>query len=136
MRQFAQRIRSTPGKRDGLYWDADSAPGEEPSPIGPLILDAASRKIGAPYNGYYYKILTRQGPATPAGRYNYVINGRMIAGYAMVAYPADYGNTGIKTFIVNHYGVVHEKDLGANTSKIAGAMTEYNPDSTWNAVTD
>jgi hypothetical protein len=67
VRQFAQRIRSTPGKRDGLYWDADSAPGEEPSPIGPLILDVASRKIGAPYNGYYYKILTRQGPATPRG---------------------------------------------------------------------
>jgi Protein of unknown function (DUF2950) len=136
VRQFAQRVRSTPGKRDGLYWDADPAKGEEPSPIGPLLPDAASRQPGAPYDGYYFKILTRQGPAAPAGRYSYVINGRMIAGFAMVAFPAEYGETGVKTFIVNHYGVVYEKDLGPRTVSIAKAMTEYNPDSTWSAVTE
>jgi Protein of unknown function (DUF2950) len=136
VRQFAQRVRSTPGKRDGLYWDADPAKGEEPSPIGPLLPDAASRQPGAPYDGYYFKILTRQGLAAPAGRYSYVINGRMIAGFAMVAFPAEYGETGVKTFIVNHYGVVYEKDLGPRTVSIAKAMTEYNPDSTWSAVTE
>lgn len=87
-RQYASKSRDGT-KKDGLYWDADPAKGEEPSPIGPLIPDARSRQPGAPYNGYYFKILTRQGPAAPAGRYSYVINGRMIAGFAMVAFPAD-----------------------------------------------
>lgn len=131
VRQFAQRVRSTPGKKDGLYWDADPAKGEGPSPVGPLIPDAKLRQPGAPYNGYYFKILTQQGAAAPAGRYSYVINGRMIAGFAMIAFPADYGETGIKTFIVNHYGDVYEKDLGTETAKIGRAMTEYNPDKSW-----
>jgi hypothetical protein len=134
VRQFAQKIQSSPGKRDGLYWDAGPAKGEELSPIGPLIHDAGSRKAGAPYNGYYFKILTGQGPAAPAGRYSYIINGHMIAGFALVAFPADYGSTGIKTFIVNNYEVVYEKDLGRNTAAIARAMTEYNPDKTWTEV--
>jgi hypothetical protein len=134
VRQFAKKIRSSPGKRDGLYWDADSAKGEELSPVGPLIGDARRRQPGDPYNGYYFKILTRQGPAAPAGRYSYMINGHMIAGFAMVAFPADYGKTGIKAFIVNHYGVVYEKDLGPNTAKIAAAMTEYDPNSSWKEV--
>ena len=134
VRQFAQKIRSSPGKRDGLHWDVDPAKGEELSPIGPLIRDAKGRQPGDPYNGYYFKILTRQGPAAPAGRYSYVINGRMIAGFAMVAFPADYGKTGIKTFIVNHYGIVYEKDLGPKAAGIAAAMTEYNPDATWTEV--
>lgn len=136
VRHFARKVRSTPGKRDGLYWDADPQKKEELSPVGPLIPDASSREIGAPYHGYYFKILTRQGPAAPAGRYDYIINGHMIAGFAMVAFPAEYGSTGVKTFIVNHYGDVYEKDLGAETARIARAMTEYNPDSTWKRVGD
>lgn len=136
VRQFAQKVRSSPGKKDGLYWDADPAKGEEASAAGPLIRDPGTRVPGAPYNGYYFKILTRQGPAAPAGRYNYVINGRLVAGFAMVAFPADYGRTGIKTFIINHYGVVYEKDLGPKTANIAAAMTEYNPDATWNEVSE
>jgi Protein of unknown function (DUF2950) len=134
VRQFAQKIVSSQGKRDGLYWDADPQKGEELSPIGPLIADARSRTIGAAYNGYYFKILTGQGPAAAAGRYSYVINGYMIAGYALIAFPADYANSGIKTFVVNHYGTVYEKDLGPDTAKLASAMTEYNPDRTWTEV--
>lgn len=134
VRQFARKIQSSPGKRDGLYWDADPQKGEELSPIGPLIPDASSRKAGEPYNGYYFKILTGQGPEAPGGRYSYVINGRMVAGFALVAYPADYGSTGMKTFIVNHYGIVYEKDIGKNSAAIARAMTEYNPDSSWSEV--
>lgn len=134
VRQFARQIRSTPGKKDGLYWDADQGKGEEASPFGPLIGDARGHRPGDPYHGYYFKILTRQGPAAPAGRYDYVINGRMIAGFAMVAFPAKYGLSGVKTFIVNHYGVVYEKDLGANTAKVAAATPEYNPDRSWEPV--
>lgn len=134
VRQFARKIKSSPGKRDGLYWDADPQKGEEPSPIGPLIFDAGSREAGAPYHGYYFKILTGQGAAAPGGRYSYVINGRMVAGFALLAGPADYGSTGIKTMIVNHYGVVYEKDLGRNTAAVARAITEYNPDSNWHEV--
>jgi hypothetical protein len=136
VRQFAQLLGSSPGKKDGLYWDADPSKGEELSPFGPLVKDATPRQRGTPYNGYYYKILKSQGPAAPAGRYNYVVNGRMIAGYALVAYPADYHNSGVKTFIVNHYGDVYEKDLGPNTAQRAAEMTEYNPDSTWKLVGD
>lgn len=136
VRQFARKIRSSPGKKDGLYWDADPAKGEELSPIGPLMRDASGRQLGDPYNGYYFKILTCQGSAAPAGRYDYVINGRMVAGFAMVAFPVDYDKTGVKTFIVNHYGVVYERDLGPNTAKIAAAITEYNPDSSWKEVED
>ena len=136
VRQFAQRLGSTPGKKDGLYWDADESKGEEPSPLGPLLKDASPRQRGAPYDGYYYKILTGQGAAAPAGRYSYIINGRMLAGFALLAWPADYGISGIKTFIVNHYGDVYEKDLGPTTAQRAPAITEYNPDSTWKPVTD
>jgi hypothetical protein len=135
VRQFAQRLSSTPGRKDGLYWETDSKDGEL-SPLGPLIRDAASRKGGAPYNGYYYKVLKGQGTAAPGGRYSYVINGRMVSGYALVAYPAQYRTSGVKTFIVNHYGVIYEKDLGPKTAQIAAAMSEYNPDKTWTAVAD
>jgi hypothetical protein len=136
VRQFAQNLGSSPGKQDGLYWDADAAKGDELSPLGPLIKDAAKRRRGAPYYGYYFKILKGQGPAAPGGRYSYVINGRMVAGYALIAYPADYGSSGVKTFIVNHYGDVYEKDLGPNTARRAAAITEYNPDSTWKLSVD
>ena len=137
VRQFARNIRSTPGRKDGLYWPADSAKGEEASPFGPLIGDAArGRRPGDAYHGYHFKILTRQGAMAPAGRYDYVINGRMIAGFAMVAFPAQYGLTGIKTFVVNHYGIVYESDLGPDTAKLAPAMTEYNPTSAWKPAED
>jgi hypothetical protein len=130
----ARRLRNTPGKTDGLYWDADLAKGEELSPIGPLLRDATGRSAGEPYHGYYFKILTRQGPAAPAGAYDYVINGRMIGGFAAVAFPAEHGSTGLKTFIVNHYDVVYEIDLGPGTSRIAAAMNEYDPESSWKPV--
>jgi hypothetical protein len=136
VRQFAQKVRSSPGKKDGLYWAADAAKGEEASPAGPLIRDPGTRAPGAPYNGYYFKILTRQGSAAPGGAYSYVINGRMVAGYAMVANPAQYGGTGVMTFLVNHYGIVYQKDLGPKTAQRAAAIHEYNPDATWREVPD
>jgi len=134
---YAQRIISEPGKKDGLYWPTQS--GEEPSPLGDLIADATSQgyKAGGgrtPYHGYYYKILTRQGPAAHGGAYDYVVRGDMIGGFALVAYPAAYRNSGVMTFLVNHDGTVFEKDLGPQTDKIAEEMTSFNPDSTWKKV--
>ena len=102
VRQFAQRLASTAGKKDGLYWEADAARGEELSPFGPLLRDASTRERGDPYNGYYFKVLKGQGPAAPGGRYSYVINGRMVAGYALLAWPAEYGITGAKSFSVSN----------------------------------
>lgn len=136
VRQFAQKIRSAPGKRDGLYWDADPAKGEGLSPAAAQIRDAGTRVPGAPYKGYYFKILTRQGVEAPAGRYDYLIHGRMIAGFAMIAYPADYGKTGVMSFLVNHYGVVYQKNLGPKSGKIARGITEYKPDRTWKEVVE
>jgi hypothetical protein len=136
VRAFARRVLSTSGKTDGLYWDSDPAKGQEASPFGPLIADGASRNRGDPYHGYYFKILTGQGPQAPGGKYSYVINGRMVAGFALVAWPADYASSGVKTFIVNHYGEVYEKDLGVNTAKTAQAMTAYSPDKTWKKTAD
>lgn len=133
LRAFAQKIRSTPGRKDGLYWE-EGLDGDE-SPFGPLIADARTRKPGAPYFGYHFRILTGQGPAAPGGAYSYVINGNMVAGYAMIAYPAAYGNTGIMSFIVNHYGDVYEKNLGRDTADRAAAIASYNPDATWSPVT-
>jgi hypothetical protein len=136
---YAQRIVSQPGKKDGLYWPAQS--GEDESPLGELAAaaSAAGYRAGqqrAPYHGYYYKILTRQGPNAPGGAIDYIARGKMIGGFALVAYPAEYKNSGVMTFLVNHEGVVHEKDLGPNTAAIASGMTAYNPDSTWQRVTD
>ena len=111
VRQFAQKLQSTPGKKDGLYWPADTTKGEKPSPAGPEIRDSKT-----PYAGYYFKILTAQGAAAPAGSYSYIINGRLIGGFAMIAWPADYGKTGVMTFLVNHYGDVYQKDLGEKTA--------------------
>jgi hypothetical protein len=136
---YAQFLHSTPGKHDGLFWPAK--PGEELSPLGPLV--AAARVEGyhraammlndeqSPYHGYYFKILTRQGKHAPGGKYDYIINGRMITGFALVAWSAEWGNTGVMTFIVNQQGKVYQKNLGAKTAKIAKAMTTYNPDDTW-----
>ena len=136
VRSFARRILSTDGKQDGLYWTSDPAKGQEASPFGPLVADGASHDRGDPYHGYYFKILTGQGPSAPGGKFSYVINGRMVAGFALLAWPADYASSGVKTFIINHYGDVYEKDLGANTAATAKAMTEYNPDKTWTKTTD
>jgi hypothetical protein len=137
--QYAQKIKSSPDKHDGLYWPV--ADGEDESPMGPLVADAQDegygKKLGTghqPYHGYFYRILTKQGPATPAGAYDFIINGRMIAGFALIAYPAQYGNTGIMTFIVNHQGKVYQKDLGANTIDTVSQIDTYNPDDTWTLV--
>ena len=134
---YAQRIVSEPGKKDGLYWPTQS--GEEPSPLGDLIAEATSQgyEVGGgrtPYHGYYYKILTRQGPAAHGGAYDYVVRGNMIGGFALVAYPAAYRNSGVMTFLVNQDGTVFQKDLGLHTAKIAEEMTSFNPDSTWKKV--
>jgi Protein of unknown function (DUF2950) len=135
VRKFAQKLISSPGKQDGLYWDPTVADGEE-SPFGPRIAEflGGGRKTGDPYYGYYFRILTRQGSRAPGGQYNYVINGNMIAGFALVAFPAEYGKTGIMTFLVSHHGKVFQKNLGPETRKIAGRMKAYNPDATWAEV--
>jgi hypothetical protein len=139
--QYAQRFASTPGKKDGLYWPPELD--GEISPLGPLVAEAQGegyRKKGndkpIPYHGYYFKILTRQGRDAPGGRYNYIINGNMIAGFALVAWPAQYGESGIMTFIVNQQGRVYQKDLGPKTGKLAQAMKEYEPDPTWRLSPD
>jgi hypothetical protein len=137
--QYAQKIPSSAGKHDGLYWPADAAKGEEASPFGPLIAEAApyieGHKQGDPYRGYYFRILTQQGKNAPGGAYNYVINGRMIAGFAMIAYPSDYGVNGVMTFIVNHNGLVYQRDLGPNTAKLAPGIKTFDPGKGWTVVT-
>jgi len=136
--QYAQRMLSTPGKRDGLHWD--TRPGDKPSPLGALVARARQEgytrrgKEPPPYHGYFYRILPAQGPAAPGGAYDYAVNGQMIGGFGLVAFPARYGVSGIMTFIVNHDGVVYEKDLGPNTARVAGQMQAFNPDQTWRRV--
>jgi len=131
---YAQRIVSSPGKKDGLYWP--DVGGQVQSPLGEFAAEATDQgyRVGAgrmPYHGYYYKILTKQGTAAPGGALEYVVNGKMIGGFALVAYPAEYRNSGVMTFIVSHNGDVYQKDLGSNTPTIAEKMTSYNPDKTW-----
>ena len=120
---YAQRIISTQGKRDGLYYPTKS--GEPPSPLGALFAG------GRTYHGYRYRILKQQGPDAPGGAYDYVVQGRMIGGFALIAWPASYGNSGVMTFIVNHEGVVYEKDLGLGTAAAVGKITRFNPDKSW-----
>ena len=137
---YAQKFGSTPGKKDGLYWEAKE--GEEASPFGPLSARAAQegykRKTKSekpsPYYGYYFKILKAQGKHAPGGVYDYVVKGNMILGFGLVAYPATYGSSGIMTFIVNQEGVVYQKDLGKGTAKAVGSMKRYDPDPTWKKV--
>lgn len=129
VRQFARKFQSSSGKHDGLHWPADTAKGEEPSPAGPEIKDPDST-----HAGYHYKILTAQGDAAPGGRYDYLINDHFIGGFALVAWPAEYSKTGVMTFIVNHYGDVHERDLGPETAKLAAGITDYNPTKDWTVV--
>jgi hypothetical protein len=170
--EYARRFMSSPGQRDGLYWD--TAEGERPSPLGILVAAARAEGYGAggqsneqsrfevqninlvnvkqadrsssqnredspeqsrkPYHGYYFRILTRQGPDARGGPYEYVINGNMVAGFALVAYPDKWGSSGVMTFVVNQQGRVYERNLGPETASIAGAIDEYNPDATWTLV--
>ncbi|KXU83024.1 hypothetical protein CI15_28320 [Paraburkholderia monticola] len=132
--EYAQKLASTPGKHDGLYWHTDEDSNEEESPFGPLV--AASSEYlkghgtGDPFRGYEFRILTRQGKSAPGGAFSYVINGHMIAGFAMVASPAQYGTSGVMTFVVSNNGVIYQKDRGAH----APPITEFNPDHTWQRV--
>ncbi|PPQ21302.1 DUF2950 domain-containing protein [Bradyrhizobium sp. AC87j1] len=132
---YAQRFLSTSGKKDGLFWRDDS----DPSPLGPLVAEASAEgyKPGerlAPYHGYYFRILKGQGSDAPGGALNYVVKGKMIGGFGLIAWPAEYGNSGVMTFVVNHAGTVYEKDLGARTDFIAPRTTLFDPDQTWKKV--
>jgi len=137
---YAQFLRSASGTHDGLFWPTNQ-PGEELSPFGPLIAQArvegyhrAAKMLNdeqAPYHGYYFKILTGQGKHAPGGKFRYIINGRMIAGFALVAWPAEWADTGVMTFVVNQQGKVYQKNLGSKTAKVAKGMTLYDPDETW-----
>ena len=136
---YAQRIISETGKKNGLYWPS-SASGDE-SPLGELVADATKQGYRAgegrtPYHGYYFKILTKQGSDAHGGALDYVVSGKMIGGFALVAYPAEYRNSGVMTFIVNHEGVVFQKDLGPHTAELAERMTAFDPDPSWTKVTD
>ena len=160
--EYAQRFISSPGEHNGLYWE--TAEGEKPSPLGNLVAAAREEGYGpkprkpaasdqpakpaaepvsaqeapahprAPYHGYYFKILKSQGPHAPGGKYSYIINGNMIAGYALVAYPDKWGNSGVMTFLINQQGRVYQKNLGPDTASLAAAITEYDPDLTWKLV--
>jgi hypothetical protein len=135
--EYAQKVISTEGKKDGLYWQVASAD-EDVSPFGPFIAELPDyvhdRERGEPYMGYYYRIITRQGDNPPGGRYDYIINGNMIAGFAAIAVPAEYTETGVMTFIISHQGKLYEKDLGDDTALVAAALQDYNPDETWTVV--
>lgn len=137
--EFAQRFISSPGIRDGLYWEAGE--GQEQSPLGPLIAQAAQEGYAtedtlSPFHGYYFRILTEQGEHAAGGAYQYVDKGKMIFGFALVAYPSEYGNSGVMTFVVNQEGMIFEKDLGENTRSLAEAIVVYNPDESWKKVED
>ena len=138
--QYARRLMSSAGKKDGLYWPTTD--GADPSPLGPLVANARAegyrRTSGAtaptPYHGYVYRVLVGQGKDAPGGARDYIVKGRMIGGFGLVAAPAEYGNSGVMTFVTNHDGIVFEKDLGPDTSAIAAAMKTFNPDGTWSKV--
>jgi hypothetical protein len=140
--EYAQKLSSSPGLTDGLFWPPDL--NGELSPLGPLVASAQARGYFAtdpeagprPFHGYFFKILTRQGKNAPGGKYDYIINGNMIGGFGMVAWPAAYGDSGIMTFIVNQRGRVLQRDLGKNTAKIAQKMTAYDPDPSWQVSPD
>jgi len=131
MLQYAQKFVSAQGKRDGLYYPTKE--GEPRSPLGPLFDKAKAQgyEHGGGYHGYRYRILKAQGPDAKGGAYDYVVRGRMIGGFALVAWPVSYGNSGVMTFIVNHDGTVYEKDLGPDTATAAAKITKFNPDKTW-----
>lgn len=132
--EYAQKLASTPGKQDGLYWSTAEDSDEEASPFGPLIAASSGylkgHKAGDAYRGYHFRILTRQGKHAPGGAFSYIINGHMIAGFAMVAYPARYGTSGVMTFVVNNNGVIYQKNRGEN----AAPLTVFDPDDSWQRV--
>jgi hypothetical protein len=138
--QYAQKFISAPGKQNGLYWK--TAEGEPQSPIGPIIVYAtgegysqdADKTKNVPFHGYYYRIITAQGADAPGGAKSYIVDGKMTGGFAFVAYPAEYRNSGVMTFVVNLNGVVYEKNLGPKSADLAKALTAINPDKTWRTV--
>jgi hypothetical protein len=139
---YAQKLRSDPGKKNGLFWR--HAPSEAISPLGELVAQARVegykkakslfKEIPVPFHGYYFKILTEQGEHAPGGKYNYIINGNMVGGFGLIAFPANWGKSGVMAFIVNQLGKVYQKNLGPNTSKTAQTMQSYDPDETWTPV--
>ncbi|MGH8173343.1 MAG: DUF2950 domain-containing protein [Rhodanobacteraceae bacterium] len=129
---YAQKFFSTPGKHDGLYWDA--AEGEPESPLGPHFASNTQKAGAEGYHGYHYKILTAQGPSAPGGAYNYIVGGRMRNGFAAIAWPVTYGQTGVMSFMVSHDGIVFEKDMGKGGGAAAAAMKTFDPDSSWQEV--
>jgi len=143
--EYAPHFRSTPGTKDGLYWE--TVPGEDPSPFGPLVAraqeegyyqsaprDPAQPKGCTPFHGYIFRILKQQGREAPGGKYDYVINGHMLAGFGLLAYPVEWGNSGVMTFIVNQQGKIYQKNLGEKTARLAPRIDAYNPDNTWRAA--
>ena len=142
--EYARKLVSDPGTKNGLYWP--TAEGEQPSPLGPLVASAAARGYGPssrpseglppPYYGYRYRLLTSQGPHAKGGALDYVVDGRLIGGFAVVAYPAQYGNSGIMTFITNHDGIIYQRDLGPDTQQRAQEMKEFDPGPEWTNATD
>jgi len=136
---YAQKLRSDPGKKNGLFWR--HAPGEPVSPLGELVARARMegykkeksvfKEQPVPFHGYYFRILTQQGKNAPGGKYNYIINGNMVGGFALIAFPSNWGKSGVMTFIVNQQGKVYQKNLGPDTMKIARQMRAYDPDKTW-----
>ncbi len=138
--EYAEKFMSDPGKKNGLYWETKE--GEEPSPLGEFVAKAkaegyskeGNKPAPVPYHGYYYRMLYKQGKNAPGGAFDYIVKGNQIGGFAAVAYPAKYGNSGVMTFIVSHDGVVYQKDLGRNSAKIGKAMKKFDPDRTWKKV--
>jgi hypothetical protein len=130
--EYAARFASSPGKTDGLYWPTKA--GEPQSPLGPAVAAARAAGEAAGYHGYRFKLVTGQGRNAPGGAYDYTVRGRLIGGFAAVAWPVKYGETGVMTFMVSHDGVVYEKDLGPDTASRASAITRFDPDSGWQAV--
>jgi hypothetical protein len=135
--QYAQRVRSTPGKRDGLYWEGGDSPISKEF-ADAVVPEGSVREAGAPvpFRGYNYKLLKEQGPAAPGGARSYVVQGQMIGGFALLAWPSQYGISGVKSFMVSHDGVVYDKDLGPKTDSVARATTSFNPDPSWRPVID
>nr|WP_246356102.1 DUF2950 domain-containing protein [Paraburkholderia humisilvae] len=130
---YASKLRSSPGKQDGLYWPTQA--NEPPSPLGPAFIKAGARKAGeAGYHGYHYKLLTSQGPHAPGGAYDYMTHGRLFGGFAVVAWPVKYGDTGIKSFMVSHAGQVYQRDLGPDGAAVASAMKSFDPGPGWTKV--
>jgi hypothetical protein len=138
VKQYAQLFISAPGKQNGLYWPP--AEGRPKSPLGPLVAYATSEGYQVqpsehrPYFGYYFVMLDKQGPDAKGGAKNYIVDGKMVGGFGVLAYPAQYGDSGIKTFMVNQNGILFEKDLGKDTQQLAAQIKEFNPDKTWNAI--